>query len=181
MRGHEDARQTAPDVDWSSLARIDGTVVCYAGARQLGPILDALLSHGRPPTEPGAVIFNGTLPSQHTIEGTLEEIAAAVAATPPPSTSILVVGRPAALRQHLRWFDARPLFGRRILVTTPREDAAELIDLLTALGADAIEAPMLRFAPPDDYGPLDEAVARIGSFAWIVFTTPNAVEQCLHA
>jgi uroporphyrinogen III methyltransferase / synthase len=179
VRGHEDARQTAPDVDWSSLARIDGTVVCYAGARQLGPILEALLSHGRPPTEPGAIIFNGTLPSQHTIEGTLEEIAAAVSTTPPPSTSILVVGRPAALRQHLRWFDARPLFGRRILVTTPREDAGELIDLLTTLGADAIEAPMLRFAPPDDYAPLDEAVARIGSFAWIVFTTPNAVEQVL--
>jgi uroporphyrinogen III methyltransferase/synthase len=179
VRGHEDERQTAPDVDWSSLARLEGTVVCYAGARQLGPILAALLSHGRPPAEPVAVIFNGTLPSQQTIEGTLEEVAAAVAATPPAATSILVVGRPAALRQHLRWFDARPLFGRRILVTTPREDAAELIDLLAALGAEAIEAPMLRFAPPDDYEPLDEAVARIGSFAWIVFTTPNAVEHVL--
>ena len=76
------------------------------------------------------MIFDGTLPSQHTIEGTLEQIAAAVASTPPTATSILVVGRAAALRQHLRWFDARPLFGRRILVTSPREDAAELTDLL---------------------------------------------------
>ena len=81
--------------------------------------------------------------------------------------------------QRLRWFDARPLFGRRILVTSPREDAAELTELLTALGADAIEAPMLRFVPPDDYGPLDDAVSRIGSFAWIVFTTANAVESFL--
>ena len=179
VRGHEDERQTAPDVDWSSLAKLEGTVVCYAGARQLAPILAALLSHGRPPAEPVAVIFNGTLPTQHTIEGTLEQVAAAIAATPPTATSILVVGRAAALRQHLRWFDARPLFGRRILVTTPREDAAELIDLLTTLGADAIEAPMLRFAPPDDYGPLEDALSQIDSFAWIVFTTPHAVDQVL--
>jgi len=177
VRGHEDERQTAPNVDWSSLAKLEGTVVCYAGARQLAPILTALLSHGRPPTEPVAVIFDGTLPSQHTIEGTLEEVAEAVASSPPPSTSILVVGRAAALRQHLRWFDARPLFGRRILVTTPRDDAAELTDLLGALGANTIEAPMVRFTPPDDYGPLDEAVSHIGSFAWIVFTTANAVEH----
>jgi uroporphyrinogen III methyltransferase/synthase len=179
VRGHEDERQTAPNVDWSSLAKLEGTVVCYAGARQLAPILTALLSHGRPPTEPVAVIFDGTLPSQHTIEGTLEEVAEAVASSPPPSTSILVVGRAAALRQHLRWFDARPLFGRRILVTTPRDDAAELTDLLAALGANTIEAPMVRFTPPDDYGPLDEAVSHIGSFAWIVFTTANAVEHLL--
>jgi uroporphyrinogen III methyltransferase / synthase len=179
VRGHEDARQTAPNVDWTSLAQLDGTVVCYAGARQLAPILRALLSHGRPSTEPAAVIFDGTLPSQHTIEGTLAQIADAIASTPPTATSILVVGRAAAFRQRLRWFDARPLFGRRILVTSPREDAAELTELLTALGADAIEAPMLRFAPPDDYGPLDDAVSRIGSFAWIVFTTANAVEYFL--
>ncbi len=179
VRGHEDERQTAPDVDWSSLGKLEGTVVCYAGARQLTAILNALLSHGRPPSEPVAVIFNGTLPSQHTIEGTLEEVAVQVASSPPAATSILVVGRAAALRQHLRWFDARPLFGRRILVTTPREDALELIDLLAALGADAIEAPMLRFAPADDYGPLDDALARIGTFGWIVFSTPSAVDHLM--
>jgi uroporphyrinogen III methyltransferase / synthase len=179
VRGHEDERHTPPDVDWASLAKLEGTVVCYAGARQLAPILRALISHGRPSSEPAAVIFDGTLPRQHTIEGTLEGIAATIASTPPAGTSILVVGRVAALRQRLRWFDARPLFGRRILVTSPREDAAELSELLTALGADAIEAPMLRFAPADDYGPLDDAVSRIGSFAWVVFTTANAVEYFL--
>jgi uroporphyrinogen III methyltransferase/synthase len=177
VRGHEDERQTPPRVDWASLAALEGTVVCYAGRRQLAAILDALLSHGRPPTEPVAVIFDGTLPSQRTVSGTLEEVAAAVAATPPASPSILVIGRVTGLREHLRWFDARPLFGRRILVTRPREDAAELTDLLATLGADAIEAPMLRFAPPDDFGPLDDAVGRLGSFEWVVFTSANAVES----
>ena len=66
--------------------------------------------------------------------------------------AILVVGRVAALREHLRWFDARPLFGKRILVTRPREQAGELVELLEALGAEAIEAPMIRIVPPDDYG-----------------------------
>ena len=124
VRGHEDERQTAPDVDWSSLAKLEGTVVCYAGARQLAPILDALLSHGRPPAEPVAVIFNGTLPSQHTDRGHARGGRRCVGDAAHGRPSILVVGRAAALRQHLRWFDARPLFGRRILVTTPREDAA---------------------------------------------------------
>ena len=90
--------------------------------------------------------------------------------------AILVVGRVAALREHLRWFDARPLFGKRILVTRPREQAAELVELLEALGAEAIEAPMIRIAPPEDYGPLDEACARVGEFDWIVFSSANAVD-----
>jgi uroporphyrinogen III methyltransferase/synthase len=177
VRGHEDERQTPPRVDWVSLSRLEGTVVCYAGKRQLAAILEELLAHGRPPTEPVAVIVDGTLPTQRTIQGTLEDVARAVAATPPTAPAILVIGRVAALREHLRWFDSRPLFGRRILVTRPREDAAELTDLLTVLGADAIEAPMLRFVAPEDYGPLDEAVARLDSFAWIVFTSANAVDH----
>ena len=177
VRGNEDERQTSPQVDWSALAKLKGTVVCYAGARQLTTVLDALLAHGRPRAEPAAVIVDGTLPAQQTLAGTLESLAEDVRAMPPRSASILVIGRAVALREHLRWFDERPLFGRRILVTRPREDAPELVDLLTLLGADAIEAPMIRFVPPDDYGPLDEAVAELGRFDWILFTSGNAVDH----
>jgi uroporphyrinogen III methyltransferase/synthase len=80
----------------------------------------------------------------------------------------------AALREHLRWFDARPLFGKRILITRPREQAGELVELLESLGAEAIEAPMIRIVPPDDYGPLDDACARIRDFDWIVLASANA-------
>jgi uroporphyrinogen III methyltransferase/synthase len=90
--------------------------------------------------------------------------------------AILVVGRVVALRQHLRWFDERPLFGKRIVVTRSREQAAELVDLLESLGAEPIEAPMIRVAAPDDYGPLDKAVAEAGSYDWIVFTSANGVD-----
>ena len=89
---------------------------------------------------------------------------------------MLIVGRVVALREHLRWFDERPLFGKRVLVTRPREQAAELVERLEAAGADAVEAPMIRMEPPDDYGPLDEACARAGTFDWIIFSSAVAVD-----
>jgi uroporphyrinogen III methyltransferase / synthase len=156
---------------------LNGTVVCYAGSRQLPAILDALAIQGGAGSQPAAVIFNGTLPAQRTWQGTVDELAAQAKASPPREPSILVVGRVTALRQHLRWFDERPLFGRRIMVTRPREDAAELVDLLTVLGAAAIEAPMTRIMPPDDYGPLDEAIGALEAFDWVLFTSANAVDQ----
>ena len=89
---------------------------------------------------------------------------------------MLVVGRVTGLREHLRWFDARPLFGKRIVVTRPREQAGELVEQLEALGATVVEAPTIRIAPPEDYGPLDEACANAGSFDWIVFASVNGVD-----
>jgi uroporphyrinogen III methyltransferase/synthase len=177
VRGHEDESQTAPRIDWDSLARLEGTVVCYAGTKQLPAVLDALMSHGRPPTDPAAVIYDGTLPGQQTVEGTLEELAELTKLSRPTRPAILVVGRVTALRQHLRWFDDRPLFGKRIVVTRPREDAADLVDLLAVLGAETIEAPMIRIAPPDDWAPLDGAVDRIATFDWVIFTSVNAVDH----
>jgi uroporphyrinogen III methyltransferase/synthase len=177
VRGHEDESQTAPQIDWASLARLKGTVICYAGTKQLPAILDALITHGRPRTEPAAVIYDGTLPGQQTVEGTLEELAELTALSRPRRPAILVVGKVAALRQHLRWFDDRPLFGRRVVVTRPREDAADLVDRLAALGAEAVEAPMIRIAAPEDWAPLDSAVEDVGTYDWVVFTSVNAVDH----
>ena len=177
VRGHEDESQTAVQIDWASLSRLKGTIVCYAGTKQLPAVLDALLSHGRPKNEPAAVIYDGTLPSQQTVEGTLEELAELTKTSRPRRPAILVVGKVVALRQHLRWFDERPLFGRRIAVTRPREDAADLSDRLAALGAEPVEAPMIRMAPPDDWASLDAVVDAVNTFDWVVFTSVNAVEQ----
>jgi uroporphyrinogen III methyltransferase/synthase len=176
VRGHEDEGKTRAEVDWTSLARLDGTIVCYAGPDQLPHMLNALLSHGRPPEESAALIYNGTLPTQETTLGSLEEIARSVKQSKDRRAGILVVGRVAALREHLRWFDARPLFGKRILVTRPREQAFELVELLESFGAEAIEAPMIRILPPEDYGPLDDACANIARFDWIVFVSANATD-----
>ena len=91
--------------------------------------------------------------------------------------AILVVGRVTGLREHLRWFDTRPLFGRRVVVTRPRAQATELVSRLEQLGANAIEVPTIQILPPEDPTPLDEACARVESFDWIVFTSANAVSH----
>jgi uroporphyrinogen III methyltransferase/synthase len=176
VRGNEGAANTLPDVDWHSLARLDGTIVCYAGPQQLPQILDALLSHGRPQDDTAALVYDGTLPTQQTTAGTLAEIAGHVSNHAEKRPAILVVGRVAALRDHLRWFDARPLFGKRILVTRPREQAAEFVALLQALGADPIEAPMIRIAALADNSALDEACGSLQNFDWVVFASGHAVE-----
>ena len=176
VRGHEDDGKARASIDWTSLARLDGTIVCYAGPRQLADMLRALLSHGRQPEDSAAVVYNGTLPTQETIAGTLREVAETVTQAGDRRPAILVVGRVVALREHLRWFDARPLFGKRILVTRPKDQSMELVERLEAMGAEAIEAPMIRILPPEDYGPLDEACAGAGDFDWIVFSSANAVD-----
>jgi uroporphyrinogen III methyltransferase/synthase len=163
-------------VNWASLAALDGTIVCYAGPDQLGDMLSALLEAGRPEDDTAALVYDGTLPTQQTTVGTLAEIAHKVNGSTERRPAILVVGRVAALRDHLRWFDSRPLFGKRILVTRPREQATEFVALLQALGADPIEAPMIRIVPPTDYTPLDEACNGLDQFDWIVFTSGNAVD-----
>jgi uroporphyrinogen III methyltransferase/synthase len=176
VRGHEDEGKTRASIDWASLARLDGTIVCYAGPRQLPNILASLMSHGRGGEDSAAVVYDGTLPTQKTLTGSLAEIAKAIEQSDERRPAVLVVGRVAALREHLRWFDARPLFGKRVLITRPREQAAELSERLEAMGAEAIEAPMIRVVPPEDFGPLDDACARAGTFDWIIFPSANAVE-----
>jgi len=176
VRGHEDEAAGQASVDWSSLASLDGTIVCYAGPSQLPHILTSLIEHGRAPGEPAALIYNGTLPTQETVLGSLEEIAQAAKESDDRRPAILVVGRVTALREHLRWFDARPLFGKRILITRPREQSDEFVDLIESFGAEAIEAPMIRILPPDDYGALDRACLELESFDWIVFSSVNAVD-----
>ena len=179
IRGHEDEGKSRASLDWKGLAQLDGTIVCYAGPDRVPVILKELVAHGRAADDSAAVVYDGTLPTQRTITGTLEEVAHTVETGTERRPAILIVGRVANLRDHLRWFDARPLFGKRILVTRPRGRAAELVGLLESMGAEPIEAPMIRIAPPDDFGPLDAACARIGEFDWIVFSSVNAVEALL--
>ena len=173
VRGNESESDTPPKVDWERLAGLDGTLVCYAGARQIGAITRALVEHGRAAEEAAALIYSGTTPAQVTIQATLADLAERAR---PNEAAMLVVGRVARLREHLRWYDERPLFGRRIVVTRSREQASELVDMLEERGADAIQAPTIRIAPPDDPEALDRACAMAGTYDWIVFTSANGVD-----
>ena len=173
VRGHEGETDAPLDVDWGRLAGIDGTIVCYAGTKQIASICDALLANGRSPDEPAALIYAATTPSQLTVPGTIGDIAQQAQNGRP---ALLVIGAVTRLREHLRWFDDRPLFGRRIVVTRSREQAGEFIEMLEELGAEAIPAPTIRVLPPEDSSALESACAEIGSFDWVVFTSANAVD-----
>src|SRR5439155_17878086 len=172
--GNEHEAKTRASVDWTRLARLDGTIVCYAGPDQLPHMLHALISHGRPIEDSAVLIYHGTLPTQETTLGSLGDIIQRVKDSEDRRPAILVVGRVTALREHLRWFDSRPLFGKRILVTRPREQAAEFVGLLEELGAQPIEAPMISIAPPHDWSQLDEACGHLQDFDWIVFSSGHA-------
>src|SRR6186997_3219215 len=106
IRGHEDQGKTRPTIDWASLARLDGTIVCYAGPEQLTHMLQALVAHGRPEEDSAALIYDGTLATQQTTLGTLGDIAQSAKQSADRRPAILIVGRVTALREHLRWFDA---------------------------------------------------------------------------
>jgi uroporphyrinogen III methyltransferase/synthase len=174
VRGHEAETDEAPNVDWQRLAGIDGTIVAYTASKQIAAITGQLLAHGRAPDESAALIYAGTTPGQTTIVGTLETIAARAH---DQGAAMLVIGQVAGLREHLRWFDDRPLFGRRIVVTRSREQAGELIEMLEERGAEAIQAPTIRIAPPEDMDALERACLDAGAYTWIVFTSANAVES----
>ena len=174
VRGHEGDTDEAPNVDWSRLAGIDGTLACYAGAKQVETIARALLANGRSPEETAALVYRGTTPAQDTIVGTLSTISERAHHG---EAALLIIGRVAGLREHLRWFDDRPLFGRRIVVTRSREQAAELVELLEERGAEAIQSPTIRIAPPEDVAALDRACDDAGAYNWIVFTSANAVDS----
>ncbi len=181
LRGHETAGEVMPNVDWHALASLGGTIASYTNSRQAGAILDALIRHGRPATQTAALISDGTFPHQHTVTGTLAELAAVTASSPDAPPALLIVGDVAGLRAHLRWFDQRPLFGKRIVVTRSREQARDLVDRLEGLGAQTLEAPTFRLVPPDDPEAIERAAAAAHQYQWIVFESATASSRFLKA
>jgi uroporphyrinogen III methyltransferase/synthase len=177
VTGHEDPTKGRSDVDWTRIANAADTLVLYMGVGRLREISAGLVSAGRSPDTPVAVIRWGTVPVQRTITGTLEDIADKVAEANLKPPAVTVVGDVVALREAgLDWYERRPLFGRRVVVTRARAQAGELSMELERLGAEVLEFPTIEVRPPDDFGPLDEAIRDLDSFDWLVFTSVNGVE-----
>jgi uroporphyrinogen III methyltransferase / synthase len=180
VTGHEDPTKGSQDVDWEKLASGADTLVLYMGVGRLEEISKGLLAAGRSPDTPVACVRWGTLPEQRTITGTLEDIADKVAEAGLKPPAIIVVGAVVALRaKGLDWYERRPLFGRRVVVTRARTQAGELSRDLENLGAEVHEFPTIEICPPDDFGPLDAAVRDLDSFGLIIFTSVNGVEAFL--
>ncbi len=176
ITGHEDPLKEDSDVDWERLGRGAGTLAVYMGVKNLRSIVERILAAGRPPDTPAALIRWGTLETQQTLTASLREIAGLAEAGGFGAPAILVIGEVVGLRGELRWFDNRPLFGRRIVVTRARGQASQLSRVLRERGAEVRELPTIEIAPMQDGSGLERALAQLGSFAWIVFTSANAVE-----
>ncbi len=175
ITGHEDPTKEESAVDWPRLATGVDTLVFLMGVGNLPRIVEQLLAHGRPADTPVALVRWGTMPDQQTVSGTLVDITEKVKAAGLRPPAVTVVGPVAELREHLCWFEKRPLFGQRVLVTRTRQQASALSAQLRALGAEAIELPTIRIAPPEDWAPLDATIATLAVFDWIVFTSVNGV------
>jgi uroporphyrinogen III methyltransferase/synthase len=176
VTGHEDPTKEETNVDWNKLATTVGTIVILMGVGNLPKIVPQLLEGGRDPKTPVALIRWGTRPKQETLVGTLENIVDKVRAANFKAPAIIVVGKVVKLREELNWFEKKSLFGKRIVVTRPTKQAKGFCRALAQEGAEVIEAPAIEIAPPESYQGLDDALKRIDSYDWIVFTSINGVE-----
>jgi uroporphyrinogen III methyltransferase/synthase len=178
VTGHEDPAKDETAIDWAKLATGVDTLIFLMGVAQLDEIALQLIGHGRAPSTPAAVIEWGTLPRQRSVGATLDGIAAAAVAAGIGSPAVTVVGEVARLRTDLRWFEARPLLGKRVLVTRTRRQASELSRLLAEQGAEPVELPALEIVPRVDGRALAAAIdtLRTAGYGWTIFTSANAVD-----
>ena len=174
--GHEDPEKTESGLRWDKLATAVDTLVFLMGVENLPYITSQLMTHGKAAGTPAAVIRWGTTPDQQTLVTTLGSAVSDVAEAKLTPPAIFIVGEVVNLREELRWFDQRPLFGRKILVTRAREQASRLTSGLEAAGAQCIEAPTIRIVPPDSYKELDRAIEGVSGYTWVILTSPNGVE-----
>jgi len=175
ITGHEDPNKEVSSINWEKLATGVDTIIFLMGMKNLPEIVSKLIKFGRPPDTPVAVIKEGTKPEQKTVVGSLRDIVPRVEAchlTPP---AVIVVGEVVKLRDELRWFDNRPLFGKRILVTRARHQASALSQLLAEHGAQPIELPTIDIQPIADSGELEQAISNLKRYHWIIFTSVNGV------
>lgn len=169
-------------MNWQALSAIDGTVACYAGGRLVPALLQRLFENGAEADSPAALIYRGTLPGQRTLVGAIGTLFEPPPARPPPKPALLIVGQVVGLREHLRWFDERPLFGKRIVVTRSPEQASELVDALETLGAQAIPAPTFHVRRrPRIRKPSTAPRLRWMSTDWVVFEAASTVTRFLAA
>jgi uroporphyrinogen III methyltransferase/synthase len=174
--GHEDPAKPGSALDYAALATQPGTRIMLMGIERIGSITQALLAHGADPALPVALIRWATTGRQRTLRGRLDNIAALVTETGFTAPAVAVFGHVVTLRDKLNWFETRPLFSRRIIVTRTRRQAGALSAQLSALGADVWEIPTIRIEEPANLMEFGQLVQDSHGYDWIVFTSPNGVD-----
>lgn len=175
VTGQESPSKEVSGIDWESLSRGNGTLVFYMGMKNLPQIADNLISHGRASQTPVALIRWGTRPEQEVLVGTLSDIGERARQAAFKAPAITVVGDVVRLRERLRWFDSRPLFGTEVLVTRATDQAGVFSRLLQGYGARVYECPTIAVTPPEDFTELDNAIGALSGFDWVILTSANGV------
>ncbi|GAB4419814.1 MAG: uroporphyrinogen-III C-methyltransferase [Thermodesulfovibrionales bacterium] len=170
--GYEDVTKAESAIDWARLATGVGTLVILMAVKNLEALVQKLMENGRNPETPVAVVRWGTRPDQRTIVSTLKNIVSAVndKEIKPPAT--VVVGDVVRLRDTLNWYEKKPLFGQRILITRKHTEGFEALE---ELGAEIIEFPTIEIMPPESYDALDSAIGKVETYHWLIFTSANGV------
>lgn len=174
VTGHEDPAKASTQTNWTALAKSGGTIVLYMGVKTLGSIASALIEGGMPGEIPAAAIQWGTHPKQRTVVATLETLARKAEEQNLTAPVVTVIGWSVVLRDEINWFEKRPLFGKRVVVTRATQQASGLSERLRELGAEVLEMPATQIARLD-LSPLRDAIQRIADFEWLVLTSQNAV------
>ena len=177
VTGSESPDKEGTLVDWDRLAKSNGTLSLLMSWQNLPAITQALIDGGRAEDTPTAVVQWGTWPNQETVVGQLVSIADSAKRAGLSNPVVVVVGEVVNLRAVSRWFDNRPLFGKRVLVTRSRTQSADLVDRLERAGAEPVEVPTIEIQPVEDTREIDSALARLTDYEWVVFTSTNTVEQ----
>ena len=175
VTGHEDPTKPESRLHWKELATGIGTLVFFMGMKNIQHIVDNLVSNGRSPDTPVALIQWGTRTDQKVVTGTLKDIAPKVKEAKLGPPAIIVVGEVVALRDRLNWFESKPLFGKRVVVTRSRDQASVFAELLIDRGATPIEFPSIDVVPPASWAELDAALDGLSTYHWIIFTSANAI------
>jgi uroporphyrinogen III methyltransferase/synthase len=169
--------ENAPAADWAQVAKSPGTKVVMLGADRIGQISDTLIGHGLAADTPVALVSGGATGRSQSIQGTLATIAGVAAQAKIRWPAMAVIGNVVKLRTKLNWFERRPLFGQRIVVTRAREQAGQLSDRLREHGAEVLEVPTIKLEPPSQRQNLVDALLELNSYDWLVFTSPNGVSK----
>jgi uroporphyrinogen III methyltransferase / synthase len=177
ITGHEDPNKNNSNIDWASLARGIGTLVFLMGVKNLPDIVEQLIKNGKSPETPVALVRWGTTSRQKTVSGNLSDIVERVRAAKLKAPAIIIIGDVVRLRDRMKWFENRPLLGKKIVVTRAREQSSDLVAKLSEMGADVLECPTIKVVPSEDLSPLDSAISGLKSYDWIVFTSVNGVRH----
>ena len=177
VTGHEDPTKKFSNISWEKLATGVGTIVIYMGIKTLPSITQKLIDFGRSPETPVAVVRWASTPQQRSVVGTLATICDVVQKADIKPPALVIVGEVVNLRSTIDWFEKRPLFGRRIIVTRTREQASDLVAQLEEHGAECLEYSTIHIEPVDDYRVVDQAIGEIATYQWLLFTSLNAVSH----